>query len=97
MTYKELKSSIKWLNEGGKFVFEYNEKKYEFRCYAEYNGKKSFSVSQHDRFIGQTMNVDKVTSQYITVYDYNLFNQRSTFKIPLPEITLVNTKVLEQA
>ena len=43
------------------------------------------------------MNVDKVTKQYITVYDYNLFSQRTTFKIPLPEITLVDTKILEQA
>jgi len=97
MTYKELKNSMNYLNEGGKFVFEYNGKKYEFRHYASYNGKKSFSVSQHDRFIGQSMNVDKVTKQYITVYDYNLFSQRSTFKIPLSEITLVNTKILEQA
>ena len=97
MTYKELKNSMNWLNEGGNFVFEFNGKKYEFRLYSTYNGKKSFSVNQHDRLLGQSMNVDKVTKQYITVYDYNLFSQRTTFKIPLSKITLVDTKTLEQA
>ena len=30
--------------------------------------------------------VEKITKKYISLYDYNLFNVRSTYKIPVNEI-----------
>ena len=37
-------------------------------------------------FLGAGMNVEKITKKYISLYDYNLFNVRSTYKIPVNEI-----------
>ena len=73
--------------EGDKFIFSYNEKDYEFYChsYSESFGP-NFSVHEANSFLGRSMNVDKVTKQYITLYDYNLFSVRSTFKIPISKI-----------
>ena len=73
--------------EGDKFIFTYNEKDYEFYChsYSEKFGP-NFSVHEANSFLGRSMNVDKVTSKYITLYDYNLFSVRSTFKIPVSKI-----------
>lgn len=73
--------------EGDKFIFSYNEKDYEFYChsYSEKFGP-NFSIHEANSFLGRSMNVDKVTKQYITLYDYNLFSVRSTFKIPISKI-----------
>ncbi len=85
-----LKSRIESLREGDKFIFSYNEKDYEFYChsYSEEFGP-NFSVHEANSFLGRSMNVDKVTKQYITCYDYNLFSVRSSFKIPVDAITIV--------
>lgn len=73
--------------EGDKFIFSYNEKDYEFYChsYSEKFGP-NFSIHESNSFLGRSMNVEKVTKQYITLYDYNLFSVRSTFKIPISKI-----------
>ena len=89
MTYKELQALIRVVKENDKFQFVYGDKTYTFNCYSEYsNGKKSFSVSG-DEYWGRSMNVDKITTQYITLYDYNLMGQRSSFKLPIAQMTLV--------
>lgn len=75
--------------EGDKFIFSYNEKDYEFYChsYSEEFGP-NFSVHEANSFLGRSMNVEKVTKKYITLYDYNLFSVRSTFKIPVSKIKM---------
>ena len=80
---------IKKLNDGENFIFTYNGKNYEFGCYSisEKFGK-SYAVREAKKILGQSMNVDKITSKYITLYDYNLFSVRSTYKIPVSEIEL---------
>jgi hypothetical protein len=82
-----LSKKIKSLNEGESFIFTYDGKDYEFNCYSvlERFGK-SYSVRNAKYLLGQSMNVDKITNKYITLYDYNLFNVRSTYKIPINEI-----------
>lgn len=89
MTYKELNAIISHFVETDKFRFEYAGKNYTFQCFSTYgNGKKAFSVSG-DAYWGRSMNVDKITSQYITLYDYNLMGQKSQFKLPISQITLI--------
>ena len=84
-----LSKKIKGLNEGENFIFTYNGKDYEFSCYSvSENLGKSFSVRKANEFFGQSMNVDKITKQYITLYDYNLFSVRSTYKIPINKIEI---------
>jgi uncharacterized repeat protein (TIGR04076 family) len=84
-----LSKKIKNLKEGDKFIFTYGDKDYEFYChsYSE-NFGPSFSIHESGSFLGLSMNVDKVTKKYITLYDYNLFKVRSTFKIPVNKIKI---------
>jgi hypothetical protein len=85
-----LSKKIKSLErEGDKFLLTYNGKDYEFYChsYSEKFGP-SFSIHEANSFLGRSMNVDKVTSKYITLYDYNLFLVRSTYKIPINKIKI---------
>ena len=84
-----LSKKIKNLKEGDKFIFTYGDKDYEFYChsYSE-NFGPSFSIHEANSFLGRSMNVDKVTKKYITLYDYNLFSVRSTFKIPVSKIEI---------
>jgi len=84
-----LSKKIKSLNEGESFIFTYDGKDYEFNCYltSERFGN-SYSVREANKILGRSMNVDKVTSKYITLYDYNLFSVRSTYKIPVNKIEI---------
>ena len=87
----DLSKKIKSLKgEGDKFIFTFNGKDYEFYChsYSE-NFGPNFSIHEANSFLGRSMNVDKVTKKYITLYDYNLFSVRSTFKIPVNAIKVI--------
>lgn len=80
---KELKK------EGDKFIFTYNGKDYEFYLHSvSENYGNGFSIHEANSFMGRSMNVDKVTKKYITLYDYNLFSIKSTFKIPINKIEM---------
>ena len=83
-----LSKKIKSLNDGESFNFIYKDKEYEFCCYSYSNEKKHYSVRDASSFLGAGMNVEKTTKKYISLYDYNLFCVRSTYKIPVNEITL---------
>jgi len=85
-----LSKKIKSLNEGESFIFTYDGKDYEFNCYSvsERFGK-SYSVRKANYLLGQSMNVDKITNKYITLYDYNLFSVKSTYKIPVNKIKII--------
>ena len=84
-----LSKKIKSLNEEENFIFTYKGKDYEFKCYS-YSEKfgPSYSVYEANTILGRGMNVDKITSKYITLYDYNLFSVRSTYKMSINKITL---------
>ena len=85
----DLSKKIKGLKEGDKFIFTYGDKNYEFYCHSYLeNYGPSFSIHESGSFLGRSMNVDKVTKKYITLYDYNLFSIRSTFKIPINSIEI---------
>ena len=87
--FQFLNKKIKNLREGDKFIFTYGDKDYEFYCHSYLeNYGPSFSIHESGSFLGRSMNVDKVTKQYITLYDYNLFSVKSTFKIPISKIEL---------
>ena len=81
-----LSKKIKNLNDGESFNFNYKNKKFEFCCYSYSDEKKHYSVRDASSFLGAGMNVEKITKKYISLYDYNLFNVRSTYKIPVNEI-----------
>ena len=81
-----LSEKIKNLKDGESFNFNYKDKKYEFCCYSYSDEKKHYSVRDASSFLGEGMNVEKITKKYISLYDYNLFNVKSTYKIPVNKI-----------
>ena len=78
--------SIKNLKVGENIVITYNDKKYELKAYEGFKGEIDYSVWPIKGFGG--MNVDKITPKYITLYDYNMMSQRSTYKMALSKIKL---------
>ena len=77
---------IKNLKVGENIVITYNDKKYELRAYEGFKGEIDYSVWAIKGFGG--MNVDKITPKYITLYDYNMMSQRSTYKMAINKIKL---------
>lgn len=87
MDYAIFNDKVKSLKKDGKFKFIYKSKEYTFSCFdkSERFGN-SFSVSNG---IFSSMNVDKITKQYVTLYDFNMMSQRTTYKMAIDEIELV--------
>jgi hypothetical protein len=77
---------IKNLKVGENIVITYNDKKYELKAYEGFKGEIDYSVWTIKGFGG--MNVEKITSKYITLYDYNMMSQRSTYKMAVNKIKL---------
>ena len=87
MDYTFFNDKVKSLEKNGKFKFTYKSKEYTFSCFdkSERFGN-SFSVSNG---IFSSMNVDKITKQYITLYDFTMMSQRTTYKMAIDKIELV--------
>ena len=86
--FQDLSEKINNLKQGEKFIFTYEGKNYEFYCFV-YSKKfgPDFSINEANSFGGRSMNVSKITNKYITLYDYNLFKVKSTYKIPVSKIS----------
>jgi hypothetical protein len=69
-----------------KTYFRYKGKEYSFNKYAYDSGIVVYSVHPHTFHSLGGMNVDKVTSKYISLYDYNMMSQRTNYKMALDEI-----------
>lgn len=63
----------------------YNGKAFKIRCYADYKGEKSYAIFE-DRVFGKGMNVSKITSRYISLYAFDMMDQRTTYKMALDRI-----------
>ena len=76
MDYAIFIDKVNGLSRDDEFKFTYKSKEYKFKCFdkSERFGD-SFSVSNG---IYSSMNVDKITKQYVTLYDYNMMSQRTT-------------------
>ena len=87
MDYAVFIDKVNGLTPDGKFKFTYKSKEYTFGCYSECERfGKSFAVSNG---VFSSMNVDKITKQYVTLYDYDMMSQRTTYKMAIDEIELV--------
>ena len=87
MNYAIFIDKVNGLSRDDEFKFTYKSKEYKFKCFdkSERFGD-SFTVSND---IFSSMNVSKITKQYVTLYDYNMMSQRSTYKMAIDEIELV--------
>ena len=87
MKVKEFKSKVESLQkEGERFKIEYSGEEFNFGCFHVYeDGEKSFSVGKSI----SSMNVEKVTDKYVTLYSYDMFSQKTTYKMAINLIELI--------
>ncbi len=81
---------VKKLNNGElgeKTRFAYNGTEYFLTKHTYGDGDILYSV--HERRIGRSMNVDKATSRYISLYTYDMMSQRTSFKLPVDSMMVL--------
>ena len=87
---KNLVKSIKALNVNEKINFEYNLKTYVIRCfYISRKGFKDYSVYKNNSIVFDGMNVEKITKKYITLYSYDMMNNKTIYKMNIDKITTI--------
>jgi hypothetical protein len=50
-----------------------------------YSRDTNYSIGRAELF-GSTMNIDKVTKQYVSLYSYDMMTQRTSYKMALSEM-----------
>ena len=65
-------------------VFRYKGEEYKVYMFT-YSKEISYSIGRAELF-GSTMNIDKVTKRYISLYTYDMMNQRTQYKMSLEEM-----------
>ena len=78
---------VKKLNNGElgeETRFLYNGTEYILSKYTYGSGDVFYSIGE--RITQRSMNVDKVTSRYISLYTYDMMNQRTSYKMALSEM-----------
>lgn len=82
--------TIKELKDNGTVEFMFNNEWYELKCFVTEYGDdqvdKSYSIGKLGEIMGDRMNLDKITDKYLTFYTFDLFKQKSTFKLPIDKI-----------
>ena len=90
MDSKTLKVEIERLeNEGDKFAFLYKDSVFYLTCWdanIEKYGERSYSVSRNSF---DSMNVEKITDKYLTLYTFDMMTQKSSFKMDINLIELL--------
>jgi len=64
--------------------FTYKGKEYKTYMFT-YSRDTSYSIGRAELF-GSTMNIDKVTKRYISLYTYDMMGTRTTYKMALEEM-----------
>ncbi len=81
---------VKKLNNGElgeETRFLYNGTEYILSKYTYGSGDVFYSIGE--RITQRSMNVDKVTSRYISLYTYDMMSNRTNFKLPVSDIMVL--------
>ena len=102
MESKKFKQLVETLREDDKIYFTYKNPldgstmEFVFNCY-RYAETKDYSVDTNfSNGKLEYMNVDKITSNYIILYYFNMFDKKTVFKLPLNEITFKSIEYKKQ-
>lgn len=68
-------------------IIENKEKKYFFHSSVLDDGRLIHSIVE-DGLFGRQVNIDKITSKYILVYDFDMFGNKNTAKVSLNDIKI---------
>jgi len=72
-----------------RFDFTYGDSVFTFECWNfKEDAKNILSVDMKEAYFTRSMNVDKVTKTAIHLYAFDMFNQRTTYKLPIYEMEM---------
>lgn len=83
-----LKNKMNGLSEGEDFIISYKDEILRVKCFHVYNGENSISISNREKYNAQSMNIRKMTDKYITLYDFDMFQNSHEAKILISEIEI---------
>ena len=97
MNYQEFKNQVDQLEEDGAFNIVYKNRNYELKCFfvSERFGKR-YSMDPSHRLSG-SMNVDKITNKYISLFSYDMMDQKTTYKMSIAEIEIKTNETVGEA
>ena len=78
-------NAIKGLSNDKEMSIEYNGNTYTISAYSSYKDKMSYSVWNGYR----GMNVSKVGRTSLTLYSFDMMNQKTTYRLPLVQCSLL--------
>ena len=78
-------TAIESLKDEERLRFAYRDEVYEIKAYSTYGNKLSYSV--WNAFRG--MNVDKVGKTALTLYTFDMMQQRTTYRMSLLDATIL--------
>lgn len=79
------------LEDGIKFMYLNTEYKLHKLVYGEGLDRVSYSISDNTIF-GNSMNVEKVSKQYISLYSYDMMKQRTSYKLPIADMWILESE-----
>lgn len=79
------------LEDGIKFMYLNKEYKLHKLVYGEGLDRVSYSISDNTLF-GNSMNVEKVSKQYISLYSYDMMKQRTSYKLPIADMWILESE-----
>ena len=84
-----LVSKINGLEKNETIDVVYRGTDYRIDCYMVYSNKKSFSMNNRSEHgILSSMNIEKMTNNFISMYSYDMFGNRNTARIKVADITI---------
>ncbi len=94
---KNLVKTINSLREEEEIKVMYNGEEYFIQCLLEFNtGGKSMSMYKKLDYKYDSMNIDKVTNKYISLYTYDMFGNKNTAKVKIADISIPEEVEAEQ-
>jgi hypothetical protein len=73
------------LENGLKFIYLGTEYRLHKIVYGENLDKVIYSISDNTLF-GNSMSIEKVSKQYISLFSYDMMKQRSSYKLPIEQM-----------
>ena len=87
---KEIIKRMQGLSEDDTFTFKYNNETYRLKCYAIYDdGRKSYAIDKIAPYMGGMNIDDKIGPTTLTLYTYDIMQQRSTYKLPMYQMEVI--------
>ena len=84
-----LVSKINGLEKNESIDVIHNGDDYKIDCYMVYSNRKSFAISKVSEYGSiSSMNIQKITNNFITLYSFDIFGNKNTARIKIADITI---------